>query len=151
MNRISLVCRIAKHIQNTNSPKCVPAALFGINRFVDFCFLADMFIQALLGFLDRKRQRWETRPRKTIKRYCKRWLVIDTLSVLPYDAVVVLIPSHDKLKVTHSLDRPNAKSSTVLTASSLLYKMLRVCPVASHQELTFPSAYTQACFSMKKP
>ncbi len=115
---------------------------------MDFCFLADMFIQALLGFLDRKRQRWETRPRKTIKRYCKRWLVIDTLSVLPYDAVVVLIPSHDKLKVTHSLDRPNAKSSTVLTASSLLYKMLHV---ASHQELTFPSAYTQACFSMKKP
>lgn len=107
-----------------------------------------MFIQALLGFLDRKRQRWETRPRKTIKRYCKRWLVIDTLSVLPYDAVVVLIPSHDKLKVTHLLDRPNAKASTVLTASSLLYKMLHV---ASHQELTFPSAYTQACFSMKKP
>ncbi|KAA6426426.1 MAG: voltage-gated ion channel superfamily [Trebouxia sp. A1-2] len=58
-----------------------------------------MFIQALLGFLDRKRQRWETRPRKTIKRYCKRWLIIDTLSVLPYDAVVVLIPSHAKLKI----------------------------------------------------
>lgn len=84
-----------------------------------------MFIQALLGFLDRKRQRWETRPRKTITRYCKRWLVIDTLSVLPYDAVVVLIPSHDKLKVTHLLDRPDAAASTEITASSMLDKMLR--------------------------
>ena len=78
--------------------------LFGINRLIDACFLADMFIQALLGFLDRKRERWETRPRITVKRYCRRWLVIDTLSVLPYDAVVVLIPSHVKLKVTCQLD-----------------------------------------------
>ncbi|DBB02391.1 TPA: hypothetical protein ACH3X3_011394 [Trebouxia sp. C0006] len=68
----------------------------------DACFLADMFIQALMGFLDRRRQRWETRPRKTIRRYCKRWLVIDTLSVLPYDAVV-LIPSHNKLKLLRLL------------------------------------------------
>ena len=65
----------------------VAAVLFGINRFVDACFLADMFIQALLGYLDRKRNRWETRPRVTIMRYCKRWLVLDTLSVLPYDAM----------------------------------------------------------------
>ena len=117
MDRISLDCRTTKHVQDTHPPTCVPAALFGINRFVDVCFLADMFIQALLGFLDRKRQRWETRPRKTIKRYCKRWLVIDTLSVLPYDAVVVLIPSHNKLKVTHLLNRPSAAASI---ASSLL-------------------------------
>ena len=116
---------------------------------MDVCFLADMFIQALLGFLDRKRQRWETRPRKTITRYCKRWLVIDTLSVLPYDAVVVLIPSHNKLKVTHLLNGPNAAASTELAASSLLYKML--CPLVSNQELAVPSAYTHACCSMKKP
>ena len=58
-----------------------------------------MFIQALLGFLDRKRSRWETRPSATIKRYCRRWLVIDTLSVMPYDAIVILAPNHVKLKV----------------------------------------------------
>ena len=75
------------------------AVLFGINRVVDVCFLADMFIQALLGYLDKKRNRWESRPRVTIKTYCKHWLLIDTLSLIPYDAIVILVPSHYKLKV----------------------------------------------------
>lgn len=73
--------------------------LFVINRCVDACFLADMFIQALLGFLDKKRNRWEGRPRVTIMTYCKHWLAVDMLSVVPYDAIVILVPSHLKLKV----------------------------------------------------
>lgn len=75
------------------------AVLFGINRCVDACFLADMFIQALLGFLDNKRNRWEGRPRVTITTYCKHWLAVDMLSVVPYDAIVILAPNHLKLKV----------------------------------------------------
>ena len=78
---------------------CPFAVLFGINRCVDACFLADMFIQALLGFLDKKRNRWEGRPRVTIKTYCKHWLAVDMLSVAPYDAIVILAPTHLKLKV----------------------------------------------------
>lgn len=95
---------------------CLFAALFYINRIVDACFLADMFIQALLGYLDRKRHRWETRPAVTIRRYCKRWLILDTLSVLPYDAVVILIPSHVKLKVTTYV---SAQSSQPNSAAEL--------------------------------
>lgn len=83
------------------------AVLFGINRCVDACFLADMFVQALLGFLDKKRNRWEGRPSVTIKTYCKHWLVVDLLSVVPYDAIVILAPSNLKLKVMLSLQSFN--------------------------------------------
>lgn len=93
----------------------VAAALFWINRVVDACFLADMFIQALMGFLDRKRNRWETRPTVTIKRYCCKWLLPDTLSVIPYDAIAFCIPNYTfaKLKVR------------ILIASALVQKSLR--------------------------
>ena len=93
----SLTCKVVCMIQL----HClfVSAVLFVINRCVDACFLADMFIQALLGFLDKKRNRWEGRPRVTIMTYCKHWLAVDMLSVVPYDAIVILVPSHLKLKV----------------------------------------------------
>lgn len=60
-----------------------------------------MFVQALMGYLDRKRNRWEARPRVTIRRYCRTWLLPDTLSVIPYDAIAFCIPNYTfaKLKV----------------------------------------------------
>ena len=81
--------------------KVCAAALFWINRVVDLCFLMDMFVQALMGYLDRKRNRWEVRPKVTIKRYCRTWLLPDTLSVIPYDTIAFCIPNYTfaKLKV----------------------------------------------------
>lgn len=68
---------------------------------MDLCFLVDMFIQALMGYLDRKRNRWEVRPRVTIKRYCCTWLLPDVVSVVPYDAIAFCLPNYTvaKLKV----------------------------------------------------
>ena len=112
---------------NTNSSPAT-AVLFGINRFVDACFLADMFIQAFLGYLDRKRNRWESRPSVTVKTYCKHWLVIDTLSLVPYDAIVILVPSHFKLKVSPGLLTNSSHNSLPFT--SLMH---RVCVYATQR------------------
>ena len=78
-----------------------------------------MFVQALLGFLDKKRNRWEARPKVTIKTYCKHWLAVDLLSVVPYDAIVILVPSQLKLKVMLSLHSPLVNRRLVLHNSCL--------------------------------
>lgn len=125
------------------------AVLFVINRCVDACFLADMFIQALLGFLDKKKNRWEGRPRVTIMTYCKHWLAVDMLSVVPYDAIVILVPSHLKLKVMLG---PVSWHMCVPLTCVVRFTALVSKPALSHpKKQMVPSRICCSCAQSKRP
>lgn len=107
-----------------------------------------MFIQAFLGYLDKKKNRWESRPSVTVKTYCKQWLVIDMLSLVPYDAVVIVVPSHVKLKVVLTFLH-NYRCSSISQLCCCHIKLLALnsayCDSMYYQQLHQPAHTTAAC------
>lgn len=81
----------------------LPAALFVCNRVVDVSFVIDMVLQALMGFWDKKRQRWESSLGPVLWRYCRTWLLLDIISAAPFDVVAMLLSSQTLSKFKVSL------------------------------------------------
>lgn len=81
----------------------LPAALFVCNRVVDVSFILDMVLQALMGFWDKKRQRWESSLGPVLWRYCRTWLLLDIISAAPFDVVAMLLSSQTLSKFKVSL------------------------------------------------
>ena len=61
-------------------------SLWAINRFVDLCFVLDIFLTFNLGFQETvdKGGQWIFNKRTIAINYMKSWFVIDILSVLPF-------------------------------------------------------------------
>ena len=88
-------------IHAQSPPLHLSAALFICNRVVDVSFIIDMVLQALMGYWDKKRQRWETSLGPVQWRYCRTWLLLDVISAAPFDVVAMLLSSQtlSKFKV----------------------------------------------------
>jgi CRP-like cAMP-binding protein len=63
-------------------------ALFVADRLVDIFFFADMLINFRLTYLDKSIGLWVTDHRRIQWRYIRGWLVIDLVSLLPWDLLV---------------------------------------------------------------
>lgn len=59
--------------------------LFLINRFVDFCFFFDMFIQMRTPYKDSETGRIVRSRKQIIMHYLKTWFIIDLLSIFPFE------------------------------------------------------------------
>ena len=105
----------ANKVSFRSAPLHLSAALFICNRVVDVSFIIDMVLQALMGFWDKKRQRWETSLGPVLWRYCRTWLLLDIISAAPFDVVAMLLSSQTltKFKVRsepHSVSWPGNAS-----------------------------------------
>eukprot|EP00891_Asterochloris_glomerata_P005349 jgi/Astpho2/5349/Aster-x1289 len=100
-------------------------ALFVCNRVVDVSFILDMVLQALMGFWDKKRQRWESSLGPVLWRYCRTWLLLDIISAAPFDVVAMLLSSQtlSKFKVLRLLRLVRlAKLFRILRAGHILQR-----------------------------
>ena len=102
------------------------AALFFCNRVVDVSFIFDMVLQALMGFWDKKRQRWETSLGPVLWRYCRTWLLLDIISAAPFDVVAMLLSSQTLSKFKVRLGPHGA--SWLGSASSSLHSLCAALP-----------------------
>jgi hypothetical protein len=67
-------------------------ALFFVNRFVDLGFLADMFVNFNMAYLDE--QHLLVKSRKKVQRhYLRGWFFLDGLSLLPFSLIGELVAS----------------------------------------------------------
>ena len=76
------------------------SALFALNRAIDVVFVLDIFVNFNLAFENRdtnhsvaalrfrpNESRWETRRARIAERYVRSWLLIDVISVFPFEFV----------------------------------------------------------------
>jgi potassium voltage-gated channel Eag-related subfamily H protein 7 len=80
-------------------------ALFVINRFVDFCFVTDMFKSFFTSFFDVEEQYWVLDLKAITKNYLKSWFFIDFISILPFDSLGELFGSDDpsQMKIARTI------------------------------------------------
>lgn len=60
-------------------------SLFCVNKAVDACFVVDIFVSLHTAFFDRDAGAWVMAKSRIAARYAESWLVIDILSVVPYE------------------------------------------------------------------
>lgn len=71
-------------------------ALFIINRFIDFIFLADMGLTMMTPVLDERTGVWISTNQGIFREYVRFWFWIDLLSVIPFDAISVAAEGADE-------------------------------------------------------
>jgi potassium voltage-gated channel Eag-related subfamily H protein 7 len=69
--------------------------LFLFNRFVDVCFIMDMFRMFFTAYFDDDTvpAQWVTRHHQIAKRYLASWFIIDFISILPFDTMGLVMDS----------------------------------------------------------
>lgn len=68
--------------------------LFIVNRYVDLGFIVDISFQFFLPFSDNQ-GRLRTNHSQILRRYAKSWMMIDIVSVLPFDTFTLLLQNDD--------------------------------------------------------
>ncbi|KAH8095072.1 voltage-gated potassium channel [Aureococcus anophagefferens] len=61
--------------------------MFLVNKVVDGFFVIDIFVSLHTAYFDNDRGAWITDKLEIAKRYAQSWLLIDVLSVVPYEFV----------------------------------------------------------------
>jgi len=71
--------------------------MFVVNCIIDFVFIVDMFLQFFLGYHVQTEygSRLESRHSTIVCNYLRTWFLIDFVSVLPFDVLVMMMPSDD--------------------------------------------------------
>jgi potassium voltage-gated channel Eag-related subfamily H protein 7 len=67
--------------------------LFVFNRFVDLCFIMDMFRMFVTAYFDETKVYWVTGHNKIAKNYLSSWFLIDFVSILPFDTLGLVMDS----------------------------------------------------------
>jgi hypothetical protein len=66
----------------------LPGVLFFADRLLDLFFLADIFISFHLTYFDSEKGAYESNVKEIRLHYIKGWLIIDVISVVPFDLIV---------------------------------------------------------------
>ncbi|CAK8987086.1 Potassium channel KAT1 [Durusdinium trenchii] len=72
-----------------------PAPLFWSNLGVDLVFLTDIFITMSLPFVSAETGLWVTSRREIFFNYLRTWLIIDVISVFPFDYIIAAAYGND--------------------------------------------------------
>jgi potassium voltage-gated channel Eag-related subfamily H protein 7 len=67
--------------------------LFVFNRFVDLCFISDMFRVFFTAYFDETKFFFEARHSRIALHYFKSWFWVDLVSVLPFDTLGLVMDS----------------------------------------------------------
>jgi hypothetical protein len=68
--------------------------LFWFNIVVDFLFFVDTIVQLNISYFDRSQQQTITSRAKIFKRFARKWLIVDVIAFLPYDAIAYNVVMH---------------------------------------------------------
>lgn len=68
-------------------------AMFGINRFIDLCFVFDLVLQFFLGYWDECNDRWVVDLPTIQHRYLTSWFLLDVVSIFPFDILGIFLKS----------------------------------------------------------
>eukprot|EP00873_Tetraselmis_striata_P010258 jgi/Tetstr1/430522/TSEL_020321.t1 len=101
-------------------------SLFWINRGVDCIFLVDLILQFFMMFYDEEDDIWVTDQRRISLTYLKSWFMVDLFSILPFDALGVVLEQDNlnKLKIIRIIKLLRlAKLLRVLRAGRVFQRM----------------------------
>lgn len=69
--------------------------LFYINRLIDLTFLIDVFINFHLAYFCQTESKWVFDLQRIRRRYIHGWLIIDFISIVPFDIANIMLGGGD--------------------------------------------------------
>lgn len=105
-------------------------AIFVVNRFVDAVFGADILLNFFVAYREGSEQggRWVFDNRKIALHYVRGWFLLDVISALPTDSLLLAIASPSAADVDSSVVQPSVLSR--LLRLLRLIKLLRLIRIS---------------------